>query len=231
MPPQFEAASPREELGPRKRRVGSVPSIWLGQSPAWSAFVGRIMAALAMREVGVRCDCSEQARTWLRAGNFDALVMEWTVRENEPPERLIASIRESSPSIGLIAVSSNWRLRECIAALDSGVDDYVRSDIDPKEFSARLRAAARRRGVIGTEAQNLDVRATRLARDYGLSPREREILVLVASGVHLKQIGDALGCNYSTVRTHVRRLCAKLGCSGSREAIVKFFSSSAPHRS
>jgi DNA-binding NarL/FixJ family response regulator len=208
-----------------------VPSIWLGQSPAWSAFVSRIMAGLAMREPGVGCDCSEQARTWLRAGNFDVLVVEWIVRENEPPERLIASIRESFCSIGVIAVSSNWRLGECIAALDSGGDDYVSADIDPREFSARLRAAARRRGVMGAEAQNLDVRATRLARDYGLSPREREILVLVASGVHLKQIGDALGCNYSTVRTHVRRLCAKLGCSGTREAIVKFFSSGEPHRS
>lgn len=229
--PQFEPSSARGELGLGRPRDAFSQSIWLGQSLAWAEFLRRILPDPALVEIGARCECFEQARARLRAGAFQVLVMDWTAGEHEPPERLIASIRESCSSIGLIAVTSNWRLSECVAAFDSGVDDYVSSDIDPREFSARLRAAVRRRGVIGTEAQNLEVRAARLGRDYGLSPREREILTLVASGVHLKQIGDALGCNYSTVRTHVRRLCAKLGCSGSREAIVKFFSSGQVRRS
>ena len=56
-----------------------------------------------------------------------------------------------------------------------------------------------------------------------LSPREREVLELLARGIDPKQLGDVLDCNYSTCRTHIRRLCAKLGCSGTREAIVRFY--------
>jgi DNA-binding CsgD family transcriptional regulator len=70
---------------------------------------------------------------------------------------------------------------------------------------------------------DLVLRLTAFAGRYRLSQREREILAQMVRGVHLKEIGSRIGCAYPTVRTHVRRMAAKLGCGGARELILKFY--------
>jgi two-component system nitrate/nitrite response regulator NarL len=44
----------------------------------------------------------------------------------------------------------------------------------------------------------------------GLSPREREVLQLVADGGSVPRIAEALGVSAGTVKTHLRRTYAKL---------------------
>jgi two-component system, NarL family, nitrate/nitrite response regulator NarL len=70
---------------------------------------------------------------------------------------------------------------------------------------------------------DLRFRVIAFAGRYRLSQREREILAQMVLGVHLKEIGSRIGCAYPTVRTHVRRMAAKLGCGGAREVILKFY--------
>jgi DNA-binding CsgD family transcriptional regulator len=58
---------------------------------------------------------------------------------------------------------------------------------------------------------------------YRLSPREHQILDLICRGHHPKAIADLVGCGYASVRTHLRRIYKKVGCSGVRELMVRFF--------
>jgi DNA-binding CsgD family transcriptional regulator len=67
-------------------------------------------------------------------------------------------------------------------------------------------------------------RVARLRERCALSPREQQILVLVASGLELKAVGPQLGCAYSSVRTHLRRMAHKLNCSTTREILICLFS-------
>lgn len=62
---------------------------------------------------------------------------------------------------------------------------------------------------------------------YSLSRREQEILVQLARGVPAKSIGCAIGCGHATVRTHLRRVYKKLGCSGSLELLARLLYESA----
>jgi len=55
-----------------------------------------------------------------------------------------------------------------------------------------------------------------------LSPRESEVLALLAKGFRYKEIADSLGINLETVRTHLRRIYQKLQVSSRTEAVVKF---------
>ena len=73
---------------------------------------------------------------------------------------------------------------------------------------------------------DMNRRVRQFRDDHGLSRREEDVLLLVASGVHPKGIADALGCGYATVRTYLRRIYRKLGCSGARELVVRFFNES-----
>jgi DNA-binding NarL/FixJ family response regulator len=55
-----------------------------------------------------------------------------------------------------------------------------------------------------------------------LSPREHEVLALLARGCLYKEIADQLGITLGTVRTHQRRIYEKLHVQSRTEAAVKF---------
>jgi RNA polymerase sigma factor (sigma-70 family) len=54
-----------------------------------------------------------------------------------------------------------------------------------------------------------------------LTPRERQVLRLVAEGLSSRNVAAELGISYTTVRTHIRSLGSKLGVHSKLEAIVK----------
>src|SRR5262245_61225645 len=54
-----------------------------------------------------------------------------------------------------------------------------------------------------------------------LTPREIEVLQLLAEGLPNKAIGDRLGISDQTVKFHVASICGKLGASNRTEAVRK----------
>lgn len=108
-------------------------------------------------------------------------------------------------------------------ALGAGVDGYTLKDIDLQELVATLHRLAAGDTVLHPDA------ASELARRYSvngrgesvaLTPRQREILRLVASGLENKQIARKLGIGVHTVKTHVSRVLHKLDASSRTEAVV-----------
>ena len=61
-----------------------------------------------------------------------------------------------------------------------------------------------------------------------LTPREREILGLMAEGLDNRDIARELGISYTTVRSHVRHLLSKMGARSKLEAVVKAADWNAP---
>lgn len=57
-----------------------------------------------------------------------------------------------------------------------------------------------------------------------LSPRECEVIELLASGYIYKEIADRLGIGIETVRTYVKNICVKLQVKNRTEAVAKHFS-------
>jgi DNA-binding CsgD family transcriptional regulator len=65
--------------------------------------------------------------------------------------------------------------------------------------------------------------ANLLARLYGLSPRERQLVTLVARGYSTKQIAAQLGISAYTVQDHLDNASAKVGVRGRRALLAKLF--------
>jgi len=59
-------------------------------------------------------------------------------------------------------------------------------------------------------------------QDFELSPREHEVLDLLAQGFLYKEIAEKLGVTYETVHTHIRRIYEKLQVRTRTEAVAKF---------
>jgi NarL family two-component system response regulator LiaR len=108
-------------------------------------------------------------------------------------------------------------------ALEAGADGYTLKDISVQELALTIRRVADGDTVLHPEA------ASSLARRFAsngrgksvpLTPRQREILRLIAAGLENKQIARRLGIGVHTVKTHVSRVLTKLGASSRTEAVV-----------
>jgi DNA-binding NarL/FixJ family response regulator len=60
------------------------------------------------------------------------------------------------------------------------------------------------------------------AEPDNLSPREREVLELLARGHLYKEIAESLHISVPTVNAHIRRICEKLHVRSRSQAVAKF---------
>ena len=100
-----------------------------------------------------------------------------------------------------------------VAGLMLGADDYLIKPFDPDELIARVRRSLRPRanGVSHAEDAPEDPTAD-------LTPREREVLILIARGRSSAQIAHELVISPRTVSTHVQHILAKLGVDNRTQA-------------
>ena len=104
-----------------------------------------------------------------------------------------------------------------IAGLLLGADDYVVKPFDPDELVARVRRSLRpQRALVQAPASNgQDSGATET-----LTPREVEVLTLLATGASTAEIARDLVISPRTVGTHVQHVLAKLGVHNRGQAVA-----------
>jgi DNA-binding NarL/FixJ family response regulator len=111
------------------------------------------------------------------------------------------------------------------AGLMLGADDYLAKPLDPGELLARIRRSLRRTShappANGHGHGNGNGNGKRT--DGGLSPRERQILGLLAAGRTQLEIASELVISSKTVATHIQHILAKLGVHTRAQAVAKAF--------
>ena len=115
-------------------------------------------------------------------------------------------IRAVYADVAVVALTSFSDQRQVRAALDAGASGYLLKDADADEVAAAVRAASR------GELQ-LDPAIARSLVEPGpkLTPRELDVVELVATGRANKEIADRLSISERTARTHVSSILLKLG--------------------
>jgi DNA-binding NarL/FixJ family response regulator len=102
-----------------------------------------------------------------------------------------------------------------VAGLLLGADDYVVKPFDPDELVARVRRSIVRSDVSLRRNGDSDGRST-----FGLTGRERDILMLLADGRRQDAIAAELVISPKTVATHIQRILSKLGVHSRAEAVA-----------
>jgi two-component system, NarL family, response regulator len=117
----------------------------------------------------------------------------------------------------IVVFTSDGGARLLSDALKAGVKGYVRKD-SPSEDLVRAIEAAR-----GGEFYVDPGLSSTIVLDEGdrtLSARQREILQMLADGMQTDAVAEKLGLSTETVRTHTKRILAKLEASTRTQAVA-----------
>lgn len=107
---------------------------------------------------------------------------------------------------------------DIVAALDAGATGYLLKDAPPDAVRRAVRDAAAGRPVLSPSV-SAQVRKRAAAPATALSPREIEILRLLATGATNRRLAQALFISEATVKTHLVHIYAKLGVDNRTQAI------------
>jgi len=129
----------------------------------------------------------------------------------------------TAPDVRIVILSSFADDGDVFGALSAGAASYIMKDIAPDALVSAIRGVASGQTVLdGSVAQRVldGPRHTHDAEADTLSPREREVLDLMARGLTNRQIAAQLWISDPTVKTHVSHILAKLGQPDRTQAIL-----------
>jgi DNA-binding NarL/FixJ family response regulator len=150
----------------------------------------------------------------LSAGrDCDGLSLCATLTERFPDSRVLV----------LTAFADDWLILE---AIKQGAKGYLGKDVDLTELARAVRAVHRNESAFDSRSASVVVRWTHGRGGPGapaqqITPREREILVLLARGLSNGAIAKRLYISGTTVKFHVGNVMRKLGATCRAEAVYE----------
>ncbi len=131
-------------------------------------------------------------------------------------EGLVSELRRELDS-AIVVFTGNGGPRLLADALKAGVKGYVRKDSPPEDLVRAIRAAQ-----IGDFYVDPALSSTIVLEegDRTLTARQREILQMLADGLQTDAVAKRLGLSTETVRTHTKRILAKLHADTRTQAVA-----------
>lgn len=132
-------------------------------------------------------------------------------------------LKEEMPYLKIVILTVSEDEEDLFAAIKSGAQGYLLKNIDPDDLAVCLHQVER------GEAPLAPSMAAKILREFGaaaprpgpvLTPRERQVLELVARGDANKEIARALQISENTVKNHLRNILEKLHLQNRVQAVM-----------
>ena len=169
---------------------------------------------------------AEGAIATARAGGIDVILMDLRFGAGGQGARVTtgaeatAEIRSTMANPPKVLVVTNYDTdADILGAIEAGAVGYLLKDAPPSELLAAVRSTAK-----GDQAMSPVVRNRLQTRDRSprssLTPRELEVLQLVAGGSSNREIGQQLMLSEATVKSHLVHIYDKLGVRSRTSAVA-----------
>lgn len=187
-----------------------------------ASLLAEAFPSLELREAGT----TSEAITTAAGFQPNLVVLDLRMPDPPGPGATCAALKQRNRHgyiVILTAFAEMNLIRQCLSA---GADGVLLKDAEPDDLVRRLRhLAAGTREIDPRVAQSLAVDMMSALRgekqQVVLSPREREVLDLLAEGCSNKQIAGRLFVAETTVKGYVASLLDKLGVDSRLQAVVR----------
>jgi len=141
-----------------------------------------------------------------------------------------AQIRAALPGTEVVVLTTHADDESIFGALRAGARGYLTKDAGLAEIARAVHAAAAGQALLDPSVQATLVAAAGRAPGVGrpspaapppddLTPREAEVLTLIAQGLSNSEIARALFVSEATVKTHVNHVFSKIGARDRAQAV------------
>ncbi|WHY19362.1 hybrid sensor histidine kinase/response regulator transcription factor [Paenibacillus sp. G2S3] len=142
-------------------------------------------------------------------------------------------IKQKWPGVRVLILTTFQETDMAVEALQNGADGYLLKSTEPQELFEGIRLVHRGVKMITPDITNVLIdnyemhpaseAPTEQSNEYGLTPRELEILECLSKGLRYKSIAAKLYLSDGTVRNYASTIYAKLGVRNREEAVDKAF--------
>jgi DNA-binding NarL/FixJ family response regulator len=140
--------------------------------------------------------------------------------------RCVAELKKLIPAVRIIMVTVYEDSERIFKALKAGANGYLVKSCPPHQMLEAVRdafggGAPMSSHIASKVIEHFHVIGPALAETENLSPREQQVLDLLAAGFIYKEISDKLNIKVTTVRTYVENICQKLHVRNRLEAVAR----------
>ncbi|TBY49253.1 response regulator transcription factor [Rhizobium leguminosarum bv. viciae] len=134
----------------------------------------------------------------------------------------ISEIVVRSPATKVLMLTASEEVDPLLAALRRGAAGYVVKGIGSRGLAEAIRTVVGGSRFISTTMRAKIVEKSLFGRPASLTPRETEVIELVAEGLSNKHIGRRLNLQEKTIKHHMTEILSKLGASNRTEAAIRW---------
>jgi RNA polymerase sigma factor (sigma-70 family) len=168
--------------------------------------------ALLLETAGFAVETFDGARSFLDAyapGRAGCVILDVQMPQVSGPQ-LQAELNRRAVDVPIIFLTGHGDIPTTVRAMKSGAIDFLTKPVEGTALLERVRAALEKSTQLREQAAAAQALLERLG---GLTPREREIMVLAAAGQSNKEIARRLGISHRTVEIHRARVMQKTGAA------------------
>ena len=135
----------------------------------------------------------------------------------------IRALARQAPDVRVLVLTTFDTDRDVLPAIEAGATGYLLKDASAAELKAAVRAAYAGQPVLAPSVAGRLIGQVRRGPDSALSPREVEVLRLVAAGTTNRETARRLLISEATVKTHLLHLYEKLGVNDRAAAVSEAY--------
>ncbi|MGW1345563.1 response regulator [Kribbella sp. NPDC002412] len=140
---------------------------------------------------------------------------------NLPGAEVIRRLREQQPAVRILVLTTFGDDADVLPAIERGATGYLLKDTPRAELRKAVQAAARGESVLSPAVA--EVLTRRPEPRATLSPRELEVLSLIAAGATNRDVAGRLFITEATVKTHLIHIYAKLEVKDRAAAVASAY--------